>query len=366
MKRYLRLFVLVCVAALTFLTSQQNDTRLSAMDWGQVTQNTAKQRFNSLHSKYDGQFKRDGQWSKASGRSSELYQLNFTRWLFKKGHASELIKETDFNKSAGSYSKMISTWRTLTRTGRFSSTIGANFYKKFTGSNTKVTDLQPVALDNNLQTYVNGVANTKNSLTHKVNENRVNLGIHNPSKERDRVKKAAGKDAKFTEVLYSGTNSNVKPNFEQFIIGYIIDDDNAIPSEEGGHRWILLSSNKYAASAFTQQKGNIINFSTSKVTLTSNQQNDNDRVNKALLRLGNNAQTVVFYDSQQTNTPWKDAHLVTFVRGNYNSLLRTFKRGAVFKIGRTKYKAVSQSPRFSWAGTGVNLPNEVFIKIVKA
>lgn len=272
MKRYLRLFVLVCVAALTFITSQQNDTKLSAMDWGQVTQNTAKQRFNSLHSKYDGQFKRDGQWSKASGRSSELYQLNFTRWLFKKGHASELIKETDFNKSAGSYSKMISTWRTLTRTGRFSSTIGANFYKKFTGSNTKVTDLQPVALDNNLQTYVNGVANTKNSLTHKVNENRVNLGIHNPSKERDRVKKAAG----------------------------------------------------------------------------------------------NNAQTVVFYDSQQTNTPWKDAHLVTFVRGNYNSLLRTFKRGAVFKIGNVKYKAVSQSPRFSWAGTGVNLPNEVFIKIVKA
>lgn len=361
------LLLMILAASMICFTLNFNQ-KLKAMNWNQVTNTEAKNRFNTLHRKYDRQFKRDSNWSKASSGSWDLYELNFTRWLFKNGHASEVIKTSDFNSSASSYASMIATWNTLIKTGKFSNFGYANF-NKYTRGNDDVKDLKPISLDKNLQNFVNNQATFKNKYTNSTNENRVNLGIHEPSKQGDDVKRYSGFDAKFTEVLYSSSKLRENsPCIEQFIIGYIIDDDNTIPSEQGGHRWILLSNNTYAASAFTSIKGNIINFSSHKVTLSEIQQKDNLRINSELSKLGQSGSAVVFYDGKYTSTPWNwnTTHFVGFMKSDFKSLGQYLETGKIININGVKYRvSYLHKTVYSWVGSNYSLPSEVFCNVVR-
>lgn len=338
----------------------------SCMDWNQVNKESALNRFENLHHKYDSKYKRDGDWFSSAKSNHDIEQLNFLRWLFKNNHESELISVEDFNSNAGAYDEMISTWKVLVSTGRFTSSDHSNQFRKYSGTNVNIKNLEPIKYDKNLQQFVNSEVKFKNKITHKTNDNRVNLGIHEPSKEKNLIKKSSGNDAKFNEVLYSGHAGNkIRPCIEQFLIGYIIDDDNNYISEEGAHRWLLLSNNKFAASAFTQEHGNIINFAYRPVTLTLKQQLDNTKILNSLSKLGQNKTAIVLYDTKNTNTPWINTHYVGFISSNINKLLNSSSRNLIIKINNVKYRIRSISDRFSWKGTGIMLPTEIFMNVMR-
>lgn len=359
-----RCFIVVLAIVVTIFLGCSVSSKMEAMDWGHVTISEATERFKNLHATYDRKFKTDSNWSTASKGNFNIYELNFARWLLKNGHASELVHEEDFSKTASSYEAMITTWNRLTSNGSFSNYSSASTYKKYSAGNNRVTDLKPVTWDSNLQSYVNQEATYANRITKTQDDNRVNFGIHEPSKQIDEIRRASGNDAQYTEVLYSGSSDTVvKPTIEQFILGYLIDDDNALPNEEGGHRWVLLSGNKYVASAFTRVKGNIINFSPFKVNINNAQRNDTMKIMTKLFSLRTNSQVLVFYDGAKSSTPWTNTHYVSYKVGSFSSLARTYKIGKTFNFNGKRYKILSGSRVFSWSRTGVHLPNEIFINI---